>query len=474
MSGSSPRQHPERIAAAAAYTVLGAALLWSRLAHLGHSFWTDEILMISAYVREGPSEILAGPELSHELMALLTWLTGLVTGDSEIAFRLWSALPFIAGVVVATTWLHRRISPLSGVLFLFLSTVSPLLLDISRQARGYGIAYAAMCVLVVGALEARRTARTWAVAVMCATGVVGTWTLPQVGIAFVATGLALVTVREVRRPAVIGLAASIVAIAAWYAPHIGAVRASSQVADGVHFHLPWVLTAPIDQVLLPALLWIDGTVIIAGLVWLPLVLLAVIVIAASPLLRDRASALILCSGVVATAVAFWIGEAYVIPRYISYLGVPLYVLLATGAAAILGRIRTRPALFRTLVCLVVLGVLTVRFAMIAPDVVALPREANRDAADVIDARATPTRVLAYMRNPQNVEYYLGRAVEDLRNRDIAAIVCGQDDAVFYVTQPFALEDVPIPCSDRPGVEHDRFRMYARGYEINVWFVPPAG
>ena len=220
--------------------------------------------MVSTYVRKGPGEILAGPGLSHELLALVTWATSAVTGESEIAFRLWSAVPFIAGVVLVTAWLHTRLGALSGVLFLFLSVVSPLLLDITRQARGYGLAFLAMSVLVVAALEAHRTGRAWTVAAMCTAGVVGTWTLPQFGIAFLTTGAVVSIDRRVRRRTVIGLVASVAAIVAWYAPHLGAVRSSSQIPDGVQFGFPWVVTAPIDQVLLPALLWIDGTVIIAG------------------------------------------------------------------------------------------------------------------------------------------------------------------------------------------------------------------
>ena len=47
---------------------------------------------------------------------------------------------------------------LSGT-FLLLATASPLLLDISRMARGYGLAFLAMSVLVVAALEAESTGR---------------------------------------------------------------------------------------------------------------------------------------------------------------------------------------------------------------------------------------------------------------------------------------------------------------------------
>ena len=477
MSGSSPQPSPERLAATsrfavvAAYGVLGIALLWSRLFQLGHSFWTDEIRMVAGYVRKGPREILAGPDLSHELLALLAWVTATVVGESEIALRLLSAVPFVAGAALVTAWLHKRLGTLSGVLFLFLATVSPLLLDITRQARGYGLAFFAMSVLVVSALEATRTGSTWPVIAMCVAGVAGTWTLPQFGFAFVATGAVVAMDRRVRLPTAIGLVLSVAAIVAWFAPHSSNVQGAAQIPDGVQIGFPWVVTAPIDQILVPALLWIDGTALVAGIVWLPLVLLVVIVAASSPLLGERTPALVLCSGAIATVLALWIVQAYVIPRYLSYLLVPLFIVVATGAASILGRITRRQAAIRTSVCLVVIAVLAVRFAVIAPDVVGLPREAHRDAAEVIARESPTTPVLTYMRNPGDLVFYLRRPVEDLETGDVADRVCGHESALFYVMQPFALEDVSVPCLSRPGVQHYRFRQYTRGGEMNVWFVP---
>ena len=115
----------------------------------------------------------------------------------------------------------------------------------------------------------------------------------------------------------------------------------------------------------------------------------------------------LCAGLVATILVLWITRAYVIPRYVSFLLVPAFVLLASGASSIFGRIRARPAIVRTLVCLVVIGVLGVRFATIAPDVVRLPREANRDAAEVIEQNVpASTPVFAYVRLPENISFYL--------------------------------------------------------------------
>ena len=51
-------------------------------------------------------------------------------------------------------WLHIRMTPIAGVLFLYLATVTPLLLDITRQAHRCGLAFLAMSILIVAALEA--------------------------------------------------------------------------------------------------------------------------------------------------------------------------------------------------------------------------------------------------------------------------------------------------------------------------------
>jgi hypothetical protein len=462
-----------RVAIVVGYGVVGAALLWSRLFDLGHSFWHDEIVMVADFVRPGPREILAGPELSHELLALLAWLTSALAGESEIAFRLLSAVPFVAGAVLVAWWLHARIEPLAGLFFFFLATVSPLLLDITRQARGYGLAFLAMAVVTVSALEAHRSGRRADVVAVCVAGVVGTWTLPQFGIAWVTMAVALAASdRRVRRPTLVGGAVSLVAIAAWYAPHLGQVRSAAQIEDGVQIGFPWVVTAPIDQVLLPALLWLDGTALVPGVVWLPLVLAAALVIWSSPLLRERTSALVLCSGAVATILVLWIGQAYVIPRYLSFLLVPLFVLLASGAASIVGRITSRPAAVRSVLCLVVVGALATRFVVVAPDVVRLPREAHRDAAHVIERRGSSTPVLVYMRNPVDLAFYLERPVQALSPSSVSERVCGSATPVFYVRQPFVLPDVSVPCLTRPGTLAYRFPQYARGDEMDVWLVPP--
>jgi hypothetical protein len=463
----------ERVAAVSAYVILGAALLWSRLFHLGHSFWNDEITMIAGYVRPGAREILTGPSINHELMALLSWAVSPIVGESEIALRLLSVVPLLARVALATAWLHTRVGPLSGILFLFLATVSPMLLDITRQARGYGLAFCAMAVVVVAALEALRSGRTWLVATMCIAGVLGAWTLPQVALAFLPTAAVLVLDRRTRVASLVGLVTSALLIVGFSAPHSGAVQSASQIPDGVQIGFPWMLTAPIDQILLPALFWIDGTALVAGVVWLPLVLLVVVVVAASPLIREVRSALVLTVGAAATVVVLWVEQAYIVPRYLSFLLVPLFVLLATGAASILARIGSRPLLARTIACVAVSGVLAAHFVVVAPDVVALPREAHRDAAEVVRAGPARTPVYAFIRHASNLEFYLGRTVEEVDAADIEKRACRARQPVFLVEQPFDHDPVHLPCFGRAGVEHHAFRQYARGGVMNVWSIPPA-
>jgi len=461
-----------RVAIAAAYAVLGATLLWSRLADLGKSFWFDESFFVEHFVRKGPREIVTGPALSHELYGLLAWATGELVGESETAYRLLSSVPFIAGVVLVTAWLHVRFNPLSGLLYLFLATVSPLLLDITRQARGYGLAYLAMSVVVVAALEADRTRRVLPVVVMCVGGVLGAWTLPQVGIGFLATGAVLVLRRELRWATLVGLGLSAVAIYLWYSPHAQQVQAAAGFPDGRRISTTWLLTAPFDQILSPALLWIEGVVLVPGVLSLLLAAVAIVVVSASPLLRQRNSALILVAGPVATVLVLWAGQSYVIPRYLSFLLVPMFVLVATGGAAILARLRRGGAVVRGVVCIVALGALGVHFATVAATVVPLPKEANRDAAEVVQTQtAATTPVLARLHLTEGVAFYLRRPIVQLTRDNAATRVCASHGEVAYVAQPFLLQPVEIPCLARAGVRHFRLRQYARGGEIDVWLVP---
>ncbi len=99
---------------------------------------------------------------------------------------------------------------------------------------------------------------------MCVAGVLGAWTLPQVAIGFLATGAVLLLRRELRWPTLVGLVASVLAIYVWYSPHTAEVHAAAVYPDGRKISTAWLVTAPFDQILSPAFLWIEGVVVVPG------------------------------------------------------------------------------------------------------------------------------------------------------------------------------------------------------------------
>ena len=465
-----------RVVVVAAYAVLGAALCWSRLVGLRHGYCCDEIRTVSDYVDRGPRAILAGVYIpnNHELFSLLGWLTHEAGARSEMALRLWSVLPFILGVAVVTLWLHRRIGALEGLVFLFLATASPLLLDISRMARGYGLVFLAMSVLVVSALEAESTPTGWAVAGFSAGGLLGSLTLPHFAIAYVSVAVVLVARKELRFQVAIATSVSLPAIAVWYAAHVDDIASSTLGEYGLQIQTVWLATAPVDQTLVPALTLLDDSFVRPSLESLLLALVLGAVLVSSPLLRRRRHAAILVAPVVATVVAFWFTGTYVVPRFFSFLLVPLFVLLATGSASLLYRLRTRPAPVRTVAVGVMFGVLAFQFVSLTADVSRMPRDSTEAAALTIRRAVSPsTPVVAHVPYPRDLEHYLERPVTRAWTEAEAKRACGLTRQVVYVDQPYLVPAAVLPCLGRADVRHYRLRQYARGGRIDVWVIPRA-
>ena len=459
------------------YAVLGLVLGWSRLAGLGRGgYCCDEIATVVEFVRPGPRTILTGAYIpnNHELYSLLGWVSTSLLGESETILRLGSAIPFIAGVLAVTVWLHARLGALTGLLFLFLGTASPLLLDLSRQARGYGLAFLAMSIVVVVALELERSPRRWPIVAFCVAGVAGTWTLPHFAIAFLTIGAVLLLDRRLRPHVALGLGLSIVAMVAWYAPHIDDILDSSRQDYGVSISSAWILTAPIDQTLVPAVSLLDDAFIRPDLASLIAVGAFVVLMAASPLLRDRDTALIMCAGVVTTILGFWVTDTRIVPRFFSFLLVPIFMLVASGSATLLQPLRRARPTVRSAVALATLLALTLVAVPHLFTVTRQPREALREAATAVDELGPATTpVFAYVPHPNDLEFHLGRAVLRPRTPTAAQRVCMEPGDAILVVQPWVLEPAQFPCTKRTGTRHIRLEQYARGDAIDVWLIPAA-
>ena len=459
-----------------AYALLGATLCWSRLVGLTHGYCCDEIRTVSLYVERGPRAILAGPYIpnNHELFSLLGWLTFSLGGDSEVAIRLWSVVPFLLGVALTTTWLHRRMGALSGIAFVFLATASPLLLDITRMARGYGLVFLAMSVLMVGALEAARTGSWWAIAGVALGGLLGSLTLPHFALAYAATCAVLLAERDLRLRLGLLFASTVAIVVAWYAPHLDDIPTSSLAEYGQRIDSRWLATAPVDQTLVPALTMLDDSFVRPNLQSLLFTLLLLAIAGSSPLLRTRFTALILCVPVLSTVVAFWLTSTYVVPRFFSFLLVPLFMLLATGAAAVGARLRTRPAPVRTAMVVAIVGLLALQLVPLVSDLSRMPRDATEEAGTTIRQLVpASTPVVAHVPYPDDISYFLGRPVERAWTAAEAKAVCDRDRTAVYVDQPYLVPAARVPCVRRPGTRHYGFRQYARGGRLDVWVIPPA-
>jgi len=459
----------------ASYALLGGLLVWSRLVKLGQPLCCDEVLTVDAFVRRGPATILWGDYLpnNHELFSLAGWATTSLFGESAIVLRLWSVLPFIAGVVLVTAWLHVRVGQLSGVVYLFLATASPLLIDSSRQARGYGLAFLAMSVVVVAALEAHRDERTWAITLFCASGVVGTLILPHFLVAFLTIGAVLLTCLPLRRRCAVGLALASLTIAAWYLPHARAILETPRQDYGAAIETRWLVTAPLDRTLVPAVTQGDDAFLRPNWASLVIVLTFAALMSASLLLRARVPALVLCSGVVTTIAVVWLTGAEVVPRFFGFLLVPIFMLVASGAAAALA-LRTRaPRLLLTIAVAALLFVALVSASLLA-NVARFPRESLGAVAAAIQAEApSSTPVYAYTPYPRDLVSHLHRPVRQPRTPAAAADACRQRRPVFFVEQRWLMTPADLGCTARKGVRHLRFRQYARGGRVDLWLIPPA-
>ncbi len=469
--------HPSgrRILVVTSYVLLGATLCWSRLVRLGQPLWSDEIQTVTRFVRGGPREILAGTYVAnnHELYSLVTWVTTQVAGESEIALRLWSVVPFFVGVAIVTYWLHIRLGALTGLLYLFLATASPLLLDLSRQARGYGLAYLAMSIVIVAALEADRSPRTWTIVAFCAAGVAGTLTLPHFAVAFFTIGVALLSRPRLRLPIAAGLALAAAVILVWYLPHLRPILETAGQDYGRAIDTRWLATAPLDETLVPAFTIADDALLRPNLASLLFVAVLIPLLAASPLLRARAPALILCSGVLATILAVWVTDAQVVPRFFSFLLVPLFVLLASGIAAILTPTVRAPRLRLVLPVAMILAI-AFSFTSLAAKVARMPRESLGAVASTIRAEApASTPVYAQIRYADDLLYHVGRPIVRVRTAADVAAMCSGRSPLFFVRYRLLLTPLEVTCTGRPNARHWRFDQYARGGRADLWYIPSA-
>lgn len=473
---------------AVAILVLAALLVaWTRIDGVDSSFWHDEVHSVLTYIRPGPDAILFGDYIpnNHVLFSLLSWATTNLLDDySESAYRLWSTLPALAAVGASGAWLWRRLGPWTAVGFAALVLTSPLHLELARQARGYGLTFLAMALLLIAADRSVLKGGRWNWVAFAAVGVVGTYTLPVFVLPFLGVALAIVAARpDLWRQCAIAVVGAAVVLLVLYAPLLADVVAASDQQTGSQ--LPWhgMLSGPVGDLLGP-----NAEVLLrdAPQYWAKLLLAG---LAMAGALRLAVTGRLYLGALLAVPVLFTylvltIGRLYYVPRFTSFLLLPLLALIATALATpferLGGRSGVRAVAGLAAVVIAAVAVLgTIRIVEIANDRAELPIENFEQVAETVDG-AGMRRVVTNSKRPEGLRYYVGRGrVEVLEGAALRRALCGDQAPFAFIDHPFGPEvGVKAPstsgtdCLQKRGATLVEVPQQPdRGDTLNVWLVP---
>lgn len=194
-----------RSATRAVLAVIGVFLValavWSRTIPLDVSLWGDEAYTARQYVIHGPERIFLTSSYlpnNHVFFSLLTWLTTRVTGTSEWALRLPSLVPALASIALTAWYARRRFGWGASLIAATLLVTSPLHLGLSVQARGYGIGFLSAAAMLWYAVRVDEDGRPADWIGLGLAALVGIWTLPQLAFVYGGHLLALFLLRERR------------------------------------------------------------------------------------------------------------------------------------------------------------------------------------------------------------------------------------------------------------------------------------
>jgi hypothetical protein len=386
--------------------------LWTRLVGLNQSMWNDEVYSVVHYITPGPSAIFSGrlyvPN-NHPLFELLTWVTVHITGiRSNQGYRFWGVIPALAAVAIMAWWLRRRLGVWVAAAFAVLAVSSPVHLVEGTQARGYGLAFLAAVLLVIGAVSFKeeRSGR-WLAVVVIGT-LVGTWTLPVFAVFVAAVLVPLLWFGELRRTLLITLVATGLLSLLFYASLLHAVIAQSSQQYGLRLGWDGFFSGPLNDQVVPGLQLVLPNAAPTLLEWLGAGILGVGVIGLWRR-RARAIAVTFLGSAVLTYLVMEVARFYVAPRFASFLVLPMLAVGAVGLVEI-GSLLARPPAGRVLAVLaaIALSILLVsKIQQVGATEALTPIENFQEAAGILAGTGFTEPIVTNSEAPIELDYYLG-------------------------------------------------------------------
>jgi hypothetical protein len=458
------RAREHRALSALSLVVVGAAIAYTRLKGITLSLWHDEVVSAARY-SDSPAHVFTARYVpnNHMLFNVLAWLSRRVVPRDEVALRLPSVLPALAGVALAAWWAWRRFGPPAGALSALLIGLSHAHLELSRQARGYGLCFLAMAGVAVFADEYAADRRRRNLVAFSVFGLVGTLTLPVFVLPYALIICVLLALRCPWREIAIATSVSALVAVVWYAPVASDVFKSRDQSFGRV--LPWhsFLTGPGD------LLGRDQN---RRPVLLQLVLIVTLVAAIFVATRlGRASTIvILVVPVCGTFAVLSILRFGVADRFVSFLLVPLSLVMAIGFSAAFAVPTLVPRLL-LVAGIAALLVMPIReFRHVADRVDTLPIENFRGTARFVNSTGVRT-VFTNSTRPDGLKYYLRPHLGIARRPGrLEQFLCGVKPPFVYIDHPFMSREPSVRCLEREGASKHVFRQRGRGRHIDVYVV----
>src|SRR4051812_45538780 len=314
----------------------GLVLVWSRLANLGTSFWSDEAYSAYYYAGRGPRGIWFGDYVpnDHVLYNLMSWVTTGALGRFEASYRIWSVVPGAAAVALIAWWAWKRIGMIAATSLVILATVSPVHLVLTPQARGYGLAMFAAVVMFIGAVRASDTKATRDVVLFAVGALVGIFTLPVFALAAIGQAGVLLWNKELRKRTLLACGAIALLTLAWYSTMLDGILSNSDQQFGRRLSIPEAITGAYHHLAAPTVANAMPFAMHSLLnnVATFLMITGLTVAAGFRLVRrdDRALLAHLLVPVFVTYFVLVAAHFYVQPRFASYLLFHVLVVLAIG------------------------------------------------------------------------------------------------------------------------------------------------
>ena len=173
-----------------------------RLPALTTSLWTDEAYSAVYYIPRGPAAIFDPAQYlpnNHVGFNLAGWILTRWLPSSEAVLRLLSLVPALAAVWLLWWWARGRFGGRVAMLASILLVAAPIHLELSVQARGYGVGFLSAVGMLVGADLASERGGRW-YWLFGGSALLGIWTLPQLALLFAGHGAGAGRVRPAALP----------------------------------------------------------------------------------------------------------------------------------------------------------------------------------------------------------------------------------------------------------------------------------